>query len=260
LAGDIVELTDVSVDIGGRKIIDNFSWRVKRGEHWVIVGPNGAGKTTLLRVLNGYQWPSSGKATVLSTSFGSSDLRELRKEIGFVSAYIGDCIPDELKVEDVVMTGAYASIRLWSPPRSGDLARAKALLRRISCAKHAKKSFGQLSQGEKQRVIIARALMARPSLLTLDEPCAELDLTGRESFLSTLAKIATRKTPTMIYVTHRIEEVPRGFTHALLLKDGRALDSGRIEAVFNKKSLSSCFGVKVDVRKWRNRFYAFVDG
>jgi len=255
----ILGLSNISLAIDGRKIIRDLSWQVKEGENWVLVGPNGAGKTTLLGMLNGYRWPSAGKATVLGKDFGSFDLRDLRRMIGFVSSYISDWIPEEERVIDVVVSGRYASIKLWKDPSPEELAFANRMLRRVGCGRFGSAKIGRLSQGEKQRVIIARALMARPRLMALDEPCAGLDLPGRERFLSAVVKIAESGSPTMIYVTHRIEEIPAGFTHALLLREGRVTAKGRIDEVLNSGNLSACFRVAIKVRKWRNRYYALVD-
>ncbi len=259
MTGLILGLSNVSFSIDGRKIIRDLSWQVKEGENWVLVGANGAGKTTLLGIINGYHWPSAGRATVLGEDFGSFDLRDLRRRIGFVSSYISDWIPEEERVIDVVVSGRYASIKLWKDPSPEELAYANRVLRRVGCGRYGRAKIGKLSQGEKQRVIIARALMARPRLMALDEPCAGLDLRGREQFLSAVARIAESGSPTMIYVTHRIEEIPAGFTHALLLKEGRVTAKGRIDQVLNSRNLSVCFQVAVKVRKWRNRYYALVD-
>ena len=259
LTGLILGLSNVSLAIDGKKIIRDLSWQVREGENWVLVGPNGAGKTTLLGILNGYHWPSGGRATVLGKDFGSFDLRELRKRIGFVSSYISDWIPEEERVIDVVVSGRYASIRLWKDPPPEELAYANRVLRRVGCGRYGGARIGKLSQGEKQRVIIARALMARPRLMALDEPCAGLDLPGREKFLSAVARIAESGSPTMIYVTHRIEEIPAGFTHALLLREGRVTAKGRIDQVLNSRNLSACFRVGIKVSRWRKRYYALVD-
>lgn len=243
----------------GNEVIRNVSWRVERGENWVVVGPNGAGKTTLLRLLNGYLWPTSGTAAVLGKAFGSVDLRELRKSIGFVSSYMDGWVSEEERVLDVVASGASASMHPWQSLSQKDISYATSLVRRVGCGRHLQKRFGQLSQGERMRVIIARALMGKPLLITLDEPCAGLDLSGREDFLSTLSTIAVRRAQTMVYVTHRIDEVPSGFTHALLLRSGRVIAKGKIDRVLSGKNLSRCFGVRVRVTRWRKKLYALVD-
>ncbi len=255
----ILSLSNVRLTIDGREIIRDLSWLVREGENWVVIGPNGAGKTTLLRIVNGYHWPSSGKATILGDAFGRSDLRELRTKIGFVSSFIGDWISGEERVIDVVVSGKYASTKLWKDPPLEELAYANRMLRRVGCGRYGNSKIGKLSQGEKQKVVIARALMARPQLLTLDEPCAGLDLPGREQFLSAIRRIAESGNPAIIYVTHRIEEIPEGFTHALLLRDGRVTAEGRIEDTLTSKNLSRCFQVGIKVSRWRNRYYALID-
>lgn len=257
--GPEVELSGVSVILDGNEVLRDVSWRVERGENWVVVGPNGAGKTSLLRLLNGYLWPTRGKVTLLGKTFGHVDLRELRRGIGFVSSYMDDWMPEEESVLDVVASGASASTRSWQTPNAKETAYATLLIKRAGCGTLLLRRFGQLSQGERRRIVIARALMARPSLIALDEPCAGLDLSGREDFLSMLSRIAKARTRTMVYVTHRIDEIPSGFTNALLLKDGAVLSQGRLDRVMDERNLSRCFGVKVKVARWRDRYYALVD-
>ncbi len=259
MAGLILSLTNVRLTIDGREIIRDLSWRVREGENWVVIGPNGAGKTSLLRIVNGYHWPSSGRANVLGEAFGRTDLRELRTKIGFVSSFIGDWIPGEERVIDAVVSGKYASTTLRKDPPREELAYASRMLIRVGCGKYRNAKIGKLSQGEKQKVVIARALMARPQLLTLDEPCAALDLPGREQFLSAVRRIAESGSPSLIYVTHRIEEIPEGFTHALLLRDGRVTAKGRIEETLTSSNLSRCFRVGIRVSRWKNRYYAIID-
>jgi len=249
----------VDVSIEGKEVLHDVTWEVKRRENWVIVGPNGAGKTSLLRLLNGYHWPSSGKARVLGKKFGSVDLRELRKKIGLVSSYITDWVPADERVLDVVLSGKDASIGFWKPSSPEDNRLAVSALGALGCERYKDSRFGRLSQGEKQKVVIARALMARPRLVALDEPCAGLDIIGRERLLSTLRRLASRGSPSLIYVTHRIEEIPEGFTHGILLKGGKIVKMGMTNEVLDDESLTACFGVKVKVNRWRNRYYAMVD-
>jgi iron complex transport system ATP-binding protein len=255
----VVSLSNVSLEVEGREVVHRVSWEVRKGENWVLVGPNGAGKTTLLRMLNGYQWPSSGKVTILGETFGRVDLRELRMKIGLVSSYISDWIPDDDRVLDVVLSGKYASIGLWNATSPADQRLARSLLRRLGCERYSHSRFGRLSQGERQKVIIARALMTRPSLIALDEPCAGLDIPAREKFLSTLHGMALSGNPSMVYVTHRIEEIPSGFTHAILLKKGRVISQGKIGDVLSDRGLSTLFGIGIKVSRWRDRYYALVD-
>lgn len=254
----IVELSKVHVALGGNQIIRDIDWRVDRGENWVVVGPNGAGKTTLLLLINGYLWPSGGTAKILGKQFGNVDVRDLRRSIGLVSPYMDDWFQEE-KTLDVVASGASASSRLWKSPNKMELRRAVTLLKSVGCGEYARRKFRELSQGEKRRISIARALIGRPSLITLDEPCAGLDLPGRERFLSTLSKIARDSAQTMVFVTHRIEEIPKGFTHALLLRRGKVVRKGQLDKVLTGENLSRCFGVDVKVVKLHNRFYPVVD-
>lgn len=252
-------MRDVGLSIDGKPILKAINWEVRRGENWVVVGPNGAGKTSLLRLINGYHWPTTGKVRVLGKQFGGADLRELRKEIGLVSPYVTDWIPDNQRVLDVVFSGKFASIGLWVSPSDVDKRFAVALLRRMGCGRYASNKFGTLSQGEKQKVVIARALMARPRLLTLDEPCSGLDLAARERFLKAISNVAVKRNPSMVYITHRIEEIPRGFTHAILMRNGRVLKRGKMKVVLTDEYLSSCFGVGIRVKRLKGRYYALVD-
>ena len=258
-AGSVIELSDARVVLAGNNVLGGIDWRVERGENWVVVGPNGAGKTTLLLLLNGYLWPASGSVAVLGKKFGKVDLRELRRSIGFVSPHMDDWFSDDEKVLDVVASGASASVRLWKSPTPNELRHAATLVRRVGCGEQIRRRLGQLSEGEKRRITIARAMMAKPLLITLDEPCAGLDVSGREDFLSTLSRIAKGHAQTMVYVTHRIEEIPQGFTHALLLRTGRVVGKGELTQVLTGKNLTRCFGVRVKVTRWRGRFYSLLD-
>lgn len=259
MASALVKLSRTSVILGEKLALDEVSWEVRKGQSWVIIGPNGSGKTTLLSVINGYNWPSQGEVTVLGQQFGNVDLRELRKKIGIVSSFMNQWFESNEKVLDVVVSGKYGSTKLWKAPLRGDFKRARALLRTLGCAHCARRSLKEVSQGERQKIVISRALMARPRLLTLDEPCEGLDLRARESFLEGLAAVAQQKTPTIIDVTHRTDEIPRGFTHALLLKEGKVVAAGKIEEVITGKNLSRCFDVSVRVKKFGGRFYTLVD-
>ena len=249
----------MSVILGEKLALDEISWEVRRGQSWVVIGPNGSGKTTLLSVINGYNWPYQGEVSVLGQQFGNVDLRELRKKIGIVSSFMNQWFESNEKVLDVVVSGKHGSTKLWRAPVKGDFERARALLRRLGCAHCAGRSLKEVSQGERQKIVITRALMARPKLLTLDEPCEGLDLSARESFLAGLATIAQQKSPTIIDVTHRTDEIPFGFTHALLLKDGKVVAAGNIEAVITGQNLSNCFDVSVRVKMIGGRFYTVVD-
>jgi iron complex transport system ATP-binding protein len=255
-AGPVVSLRDVSLVLDRKRVLHHIDWRVMPGENWVVLGPNGAGKTSLLSIINGYRWPSSGEVSVLGRRFGEADLRELRMETGLVSSYIDWMIGGDEKVVDLVVSGKFGSIRVWRKIGAGDVERAESLLRAMGCAEQVGKTFSELSQGERQKVAIARAMMARPRLLILDEPCEGLDIASRESFLGGLAPLLSRTGgPSFVEVTHRTEDVPPGFTHALLLREGRVVASGKIGATLTSEKLSRCLGTEVELKRWGGRYY-----
>jgi iron complex transport system ATP-binding protein len=255
----IVEFSHVSEDIQNNRILSDISFRINSGERWAIVGPNGSGKTTLLKIINGYLRPSRGKVEVLGGSFGETSLPEIRKRTGFVSSYLDNLLVSDDNVLDVVVSGRYGATRLWEVPPIGEVSKGKKILRELGCLRFENRRLSELSQGERQKVLIGRSLMADPALLTFDEPCAPLDLGSREAFLKGIEAIARdRKTLAMIYITHRIDEIPACFTKALLLKKGRMVVQGAIEKVVTSKNLSRCFGLKVEVKRWRNRLYPVV--
>lgn len=257
----VVSLADVSLDIHGKRVLSHVDWEVTPGQNWVVLGPNGAGKTSLLSIIEGYRWPSSGDVTVLGRRFGEADLRELRTETGMVSAYLDWMIDGEERVIDLVVSGRYGSTRLWRRPTARDLIRASSLLRAMGCLEQSSKSLRELSQGERQRVAIARALMASPRLLVLDEPCEGLDIASRESFLEGLVPLlAERGGPTFIEVTHRTEDIPPGFTHALLLRGGRVVASGPIGKTLTSRKLTRCLGTDVELMRLGGRYYMVPRG
>ncbi|MDG6940028.1 MAG: ABC transporter ATP-binding protein [Nitrososphaerota archaeon] len=256
MGDSVIAFDGVTAFVGGKEVLRDISWRVGKGENWAVVGPNGSGKTTLLKMVGGYHWPKKGKIEVLGRAFGRSDLRELRRTIGMVSSYVTDRVPREQRVLDVVTSGIYSSIRLWKTPTERDTKLAASLLDLVGCAPHAGRTFGELSQGEQQKVVIARALASNPVLLMLDEPCNGLDLRSREEFLDGLTRAAARTS--MLYVTHRIEEIPAGFTHAMLIRDGSVVASGDIAKTLNGRNMTRCFGVGVRVRRHGGRFSAIV--
>jgi iron complex transport system ATP-binding protein len=259
LSNTLVKLLNVCATIERKQVLTNVNLEIKRGENWAIVGPNGSGKTTLLKIINGYMRPSQGSVEILEQKHGEADLRELRKEIGFVSSYMNDLISLDDNVLDIVVAGRSASTRLWAIPPAEDVIRARKLLRFLDCARYEDSNLRGLSQGEKQKILIARALMTDPKLLALDEPCAGLDLKSRESFLSSISKIARKGTVSIIYVTHRIDEIPSVFTHALLLNRGKTVAQGKISSVLNSANLSKCFGVKITAKKFKGRYFATIN-
>jgi iron complex transport system ATP-binding protein len=226
-------------------ILRGVDWQVRRGEHWVILGPNGCGKTSLLAALTGYLTPTAGEITVLGSTYGRTDWRELRKHVGFVSnALIRQIEPDEPALH-VVASGPAAMLNLWREPSRADRDEARRLLRTWNCAELEERPWGVLSQGERQRVLIARALMARPPILLLDEPCAGLDPVAREQLLALVHRQTTRRRgPAVVLITHHVEEITLGFTHVLLLRAGVVVASGPIDATLRAKNVAATFGTK----------------
>lgn len=256
MARTLVTLSDVSLVLDGRKVLNHLDWEVRLGENWVVIGPNGSGKTSLLSIIDGYRWPSSGRVSVLGRSFGDADLRELRTETGLVSSYLDWMIDGDEKVLELVVSGRFGSVRVWNKMRKGDLRRADSLMRSVGCLQLSEKRVSELSQGEMQKVAIARAMMANPRLLLLDEPCEGLDIASRESFLEGLATLMEEKDgPAFIEVTHRTEDIPTGFTHALLLRKGRVVASGEISRTLTSDNLTRCLGTEIELKGWAGRYY-----
>jgi iron complex transport system ATP-binding protein len=252
----IVSFSDVSLVLDGKRVLSHVDWDVMPGENWVVIGPNGAGKTSLLSIINGYRWPSSGAVSVLGRRFGDADLRDLRTETGLVSSYLDWMVRGDERVVDLVVSGKFGSTRLWSKVRAADVSRATSLLEEMGCAEQVGKTLHELSQGERQKVAIARALIARPRLLILDEPCEGLDIASRESFLDGIEPLLSRRGgPSFIEVTHRTEDIPPGFTHALLLRKGRVVGSGEIRKTLTSKKLTRCLGTEVELKSWGGRYY-----
>jgi iron complex transport system ATP-binding protein len=259
-AGPALVLAGVGVDIEGRSILDGIDWTVRPGERWVVLGANGCGKTTLLRIAALYLHPSRGEVEVLGQRLGRTDVRRLRERIGLASAAMADLLRPALPARDVVMTARYAALEPWWHEYSeADRQRAVALLERMGCGGFADRPFGTLSSGERQRVQLARTLMADPELLLLDEPTAGLDLGGREELVARLTDLARdATTPPVVLVTHHVDEIPEGFTHALLLRDGRIVDRGPIEPTLSAASVSMCFGVPVQLERRAGRWFAWA--
>lgn len=251
----VLEITDLVVQRGNARILNRVSWRVVQGEHWVILGANGSGKTSLLSALTGYLTPSGGSIRLLGEEYGGSDWRELRRRVGIVSSAIRQKVPDWDTADLVVVGGKYAMLDYWGTVKKADRAEAMTQLRRIGCAHLAKREWGVLSQGERQRVLIARALMASPDVLILDEPCAGLDPVARERFLQFVEKLASRKSsPSLIFVTHHVEEITPAFSHALLLRAGKVDACGQIPAILTSAALSRTFGAKLTLQRRADRY------
>jgi iron complex transport system ATP-binding protein len=238
----ILSVQQLTIRRGETRILDDLSWTVQRGEHWVILGANGSGKTSLLSALTGYLSPTSGRISVLGQTFGESDWRELRTQVGLVSSSVRQMLPDHEPALITVISGKYAMIDYWGRIKTADRAAAARILRRVEVAHLADRRWEVLSQGERQRVLIGRALMAKPRLLILDEPCAGLDPVAREHFLAFLQRLGTQRgAPALIFVTHHVEEIVPVFTHAVLLRQGRVLAFGEKRIVLNSANLSKTF-------------------
>jgi iron complex transport system ATP-binding protein len=249
---------DVSVVRDGRALVEQVSWAVAEGERWVILGPNGAGKTTLLQVAASYLFPSTGTAAILGEKLGSVDVFELRPRIGLAGAAMIDKLPRRQTVLDTVLTAAYGMTAHWHEKYDQtDESRARLLLDLLGMSEYLARRFGTLSEGERKRTLIARALMTDPELLLLDEPAAGLDLGGREDLVRRLGALARDpKAPAMVMVTHHVEEVAPGFTHVLMIRQGKVLAAGPIEETLTARNLSLCFGLPLTVERHGDRWSA----
>jgi iron complex transport system ATP-binding protein len=248
----ILAVTDLRIARGRAIIIHEVTWRVAAGENWVILGANGSGKTSLLKALTGYLSPTAGTIALLGRRYGECDWRELRLKIGVVTSAFTASIPPAEPALDTVMSGKYAQLDLWHRTTPADRAAALRLLRAADLGGLADRAWAHLSQGERQRVLIARALMARPRLLILDEPCAGLDPVARENFLQFLEKIAQRRgtaRPALVLVTHHVEEIMPAFTHTLMLKSGRVYAAGERKKLLTSKNLSALFGAPLKLAR-----------
>ena len=254
----VVELADVTVVRGTSRLLDNVSWTVRDDERWVVLGPNGAGKTTLMQVISAHTHPSSGVAGVLGEVLGTVDVFELRPRIGWMSAALGDRIPRHERVRDVVVSAAYAVLGRWREHYDhSDHQRAGLLLGEMGVAHLAERTFGTLSEGERKRVQVARALMTDPELLLLDEPGGGLDLGAREDLVSILSVLAgDPAAPALVLVSHHVEEIPPGFTHVLMLRAGRVVAAGQIDKQLNEDTLTETFGLPLVVEQHEDRWSA----
>jgi iron complex transport system ATP-binding protein len=245
----VVELAGVSIVRNGSTLISDISWEVDEADRWVVIGPNGAGKTTLLQVISAQIHPSSGVAGVLGEVLGTVDVFELRPRIGLTSAALAERIPRGERVHDVVVSASYAVVGRWREQYDElDHERADELLAQLRINGLANRTFGTLSEGERKRVQIARALMTDPELLLLDEPAAGLDLAGRETLVNTLAELAQDDyAPASILVTHHVEEIPSGITHAMLLKGGKIVAAGPLRDTLTAENLTKTFDVELSL-------------
>jgi len=260
VSDEVLKLRGVSVRRESSMLLRNVDWTAHENERWIVIGPNGAGKTTLLQVAATSPFPTEGTVEVLGERLGEVDVFDLRPRIGLTSAALGERVPAGEKVIDLVLTASYAILGRWKEEyESSDVTRAVELLDALGCAHLIRRRFATLSEGERKRVQIARAMMPDPEILLLDEPAAGLDLGGREDLLRRLSQLARDpKAPMMVLVTHHVEEVPDGFTHAMLLRRGSLLAAGPIDEVFTARNLSRCFGVPLEIEYRKARWAAWA--
>jgi iron complex transport system ATP-binding protein len=242
----------------GRRLLGPVSLAVRTGEHWAVLGANGAGKTTLLRLLGAERHPSSGTAIVLGARLGASDLRQLRSRIGVVSHAVADRLPPGAAALGIVLTGGRGVLApWWASTDEADLVRGRQILKALGCDGLAERPFGSCSQGERQRVLLARSLFVEHPLLLLDEPCAGVDLPGREALVLALTALArSSDSPTTVHVSHLLEELPATTSHALLLREGEVVAMGPIEDVLTERSLGDCFGLAITLTREEGRWTA----
>ncbi|MFV2048984.1 ABC transporter ATP-binding protein [Metabacillus sp. YM-086] len=245
----IIELKHVSLKRNGQWILKDINWEIKKHEHWVLYGLNGAGKTALLNMLCAYYFPTEGDVKVLGKVFGRDYLAEkLRQKIGLVSTKLQQKFYPSDTAFEIVLSGAFASIGLYDKPTEEMRQKAIGLLKELSCLHYADRAYETLSQGERQRVLIARALMSEPELLILDEPTTGLDFLAREQLLESIEGMMKKESaPTLLYVTHHVEEILPIFSHTLLLKSGEVFDSGETNEMLSAGKLSALFDSDVSV-------------
>ena len=255
----ILEVSGLHIKRGRTIILQDISWRVSKGEHWVILGANGSGKTSLLRALTGYLTPTAGEIKVLGQQYGQTDWRDLRKHIGLVSSSISQMVTEAEPALETIISGKYAMINFWGKITKADRAKGKYILKQIECEYLMDRPWAFLSQGERQRLLIGRALMTNPQILILDEPCAGLDPVAREHFLQFLERLGKRNnTPTLVLVTHHLEEIMPRFSHAMILKDGQTLALGKKDSILTQKLLSKAFGASMQLKKSNGRYQSMV--
>jgi len=252
----LLAVTGLTVIRGRTVLLRDVNWQMQPGQHWTILGANGSGKTSLLKALTGFLSPTSGEMILLGRRYGASDWRELRLKIGMVTSAFTAAIPPAETALETVISGKFAQLDLWARVSPADRAAARKLLRVVGLTRLAKREWAYLSQGERQRVLIARALMARPRLLILDEPCAGLDPVAREKFLSFIDRLARQSqfVQGLILVTHHVEEITPRFSHVLMLRRGRVFAAGPRTEVLTSRNLSRAFSAPLRLRRVRNAY------
>jgi iron complex transport system ATP-binding protein len=254
----VASLEHLTIKRGDATLLDDLSWTISSGERWVVIGANGAGKSTLLQALAGAIRPTRGAVSLLGEQLAEADLDDLLPRVGWASAALADLIPVDEPVIDVVLTASHASVQRGAERYDiTDIARAHDLLAQVGCRRLVDRRFGSLSEGERKRVQLARAVMTDPELLLLDEPAAGLDLGGREALLRMLTRLADDPAaPVQVLVSHHVEEVPEGFTHALMLREGRLVAAGPIGTTLTSETLSHAIGLPLRVLAHRGRYTA----
>ncbi len=254
----LVDFRDVTFKRGGRNLVGPVTWQVELDERWVIVGPNGAGKTTLIRMAAAEEYPTSGVAFVMGERLGRTDMRDLRAMIGVSSSALGNRIPPDETVQDLVVSAGYAVLGRWREEYEEiDFEQAHEILDQVGAYHLLDRTWGTLSEGERKRVLVARALMTNPELLILDEPGAGMDLGGREDLVGYLGDLAMDPdAPAIVMITHHVEEIPFGFTHAMLLDEGEVVAQGLIDTVLTSENLSKAFHQPIEVSRIGERYFA----
>jgi iron complex transport system ATP-binding protein len=254
----LIDFRDVTLRRGARTLVGPVNWQVELDERWVVIGPNGAGKTSLLRIAAAMEYPSTGTAAVLGERLGGVDMSELRQRVGLSSSALSQRIPDGEVVRDLVVSAGHAVLGRWRERYEDvDYERAIDTLESLGAEHLADRTYGTLSEGERKRVLIARSLMTDPELLLLDEPAAGLDLGGREELVARLTDLAADPdSPALVLVTHHVEEIPPGFSHCLILTEGRTVATGLLRDTLTAENLSAAFGQSIAVDTIDDRYFA----
>jgi iron complex transport system ATP-binding protein len=254
----LIDFARVTLRRGRQTLVGPVNWSVELDERWVVIGPNGAGKTSLLRIAAAFEHPSSGTAFVLGERLGRADMSELRSRVGLSSSALSQRMPEEEVVRDLVVSAGYAVMGRWREPYDDvDYDQAIDMLESVGAEHLADRTYGTLSEGERKRVLIARSMMTDPELLLLDEPAAGLDLGGREELVARLADVAADPdSPALVLVTHHVEEIPQGFSHCLILSEGKVVDSGLLPDVLTAENLSTAFGQSIALEVIDGRYFA----
>ena len=254
----LIDFARVTLRRGGQRLVGPITWAVELDERWVVIGPNGAGKTSLLRIAAAMEYPSSGTAYVLGERLGRVDMSELRARVGLSSSALSQRVPDSEVVRDLVVSAGYAVLGRWHEQYDDvDYGQAIDMLESVGAEHLAARTYGTLSEGERNLVLIARSMMTDPELLLLDEPAAGLDLGGREELVSRLADLAADPdSPALVLVTHHVEEIPQGFSHCLILSEGEVVDAGLLTQVLTAENLSKAFGQSIALEYVDGRYFA----